>query len=57
MNVLVTGKSGTVGSNLNGKGFRSSQYDLREIGQTNTLMQDYSPDSIVHCAAVVGCLD
>ena len=57
MNVLVTGKSGTVGSNLNGKGFRSSQYDLREIGQTNTLMQDYSPDSIVHCAAVVGGLD
>ena len=57
MNVLVTGKSGTVGSNLNGKGFRSAQYDRREIGQTNTLMQDYSPDSIVHCAAVVGGLD
>ena len=57
MSILVTGKSGTVGSNLDGDGFRSSEYDLRIMEQSERLLEDRSPDAIVHCAAVVGGLD
>ena len=57
MSILVTGKSGTVVSNLDGDGFRSSEYDLRIMEQAERLLEDRSPEAIVHCAAVVGGLD
>ena len=58
MNVLITGKTGTVGSNFNvGTGAPSSQYDLRNIEDASRLFQDYNPKSVVHCAASVGGLD
>jgi len=57
MTILITGKSGTVGSNLEGDGFRSSEYDLRVIKEAEELVAEKSPSSIVHCAAVVGGLD
>ena len=58
MNILITGKSGTVGSNLEfGVGFSKSKYDLRNIYHVKQLMADLHPDAIVHCAANVGGLD
>ena len=55
--ILVTGKSGTVGSNFDfGEGFRSFHYDLTNYNAVYRLMSDYLPTSIVHCAARVGGL-
>jgi len=56
-NVLITGKTGSVGSNLNfGTGFPSSSYDLRNPLHAEKLIKDVNPDAIVHCAAKVGGL-
>lgn len=57
MITLVTGKSGTVGSNLDGIGFSSKQYDLRYLDKALNVIIDNKPDNIVHCAAIVGGLD
>lgn len=58
MKVLITGKSGTVGSNLDfGEGFSKSKYDLRNIYHTKQLLADTHPEAIIHCAAKVGGLD
>ena len=57
MSILITGKSGTVGSNLDGIGFSSKDYDLRHLDKALNLIIDKKPESIVHCAAVVGGLD
>jgi GDP-L-fucose synthase len=57
MKTLITGKSGTVGSNLEGVGFSSKSYDLRQVGKALDIIGEVLPDSIVHCAAVVGGLD
>jgi GDP-L-fucose synthase len=55
--VLITGKTGTVGSNLHfGIGYSSKEFDLRDIKQADTLLQVSTPDAIVHCAAKVGGL-
>lgn len=55
--ILITGKTGTVGSNLNfGIGFPSSTYDLREKEQVRQMLMVNSPDAVVHCAAKVGGL-
>ena len=56
-NILITGKTGSVGSNLNfGTGFSSSSYDLRNPLHAEKLIKDVNPDAIVHCAAKVGGL-
>lgn len=57
MSILITGKSGTVGSNLEGIGFSSKQYDLRYLEKALNAIIDHKPASIVHCAAIVGGLD
>jgi len=58
MRTLVTGKSGTVGSNLTTcTGFGSEKYDLREIDGALKAFAYFRPEAIVHCAAVVGGLD
>lgn len=55
--VLITGKTGTVGSNLAfGFGLHSRQYDLRIKEQADALVRETTPDAIVHCAAKVGGL-
>ena len=56
-NVLITGKTGTVGRNLNfGIGFSSKLYDLTLSDDANQLVETIKPDAIVHCAAKVGGL-
>lgn len=57
MSLLITGKTGTVGSNLTGKGFSSKDYDLRNFDEALAAMEKFQPTSIVHCAAAVGGLD
>lgn len=57
MKTLITGKSGTVGSNLDGIGFSSKDYDLRQIGKALDIIGETNPDNIIHCAAAVGGLD
>ena len=55
--ILITGKTGTVGSNLHfGIGFPSSDYDLKDKRQTEELFEHVNPDAVVHCAASVGGL-
>src|SRR5271154_4772190 len=55
--VLITGKTGTVGLNLDfGEGFSSKKYDLRSKEQTLKLFEEVKPESVVHCAAKVGGL-
>lgn len=55
--ILVTGKSGTVGSNFDfGTGFRSFHYNLTDYNHAYRLMSDFLPESIIHCAARVGGL-
>jgi GDP-L-fucose synthase len=55
--VLITGKTGTVGSNLDfGFGFSSRLVDLRNKIQTEDLFARYKPEAVVHCAAKVGGL-
>ena len=55
--ILITGKTGTVGQNLNfGIGFSSHEYDLRDKDQCNLLFMSHRPDAVVHCAAKVGGL-
>lgn len=55
--VLITGKTGSVGSNLSfGVGFPSSAYDLKDATRATQLIKDTNPDAIVHCAARVGGL-
>lgn len=57
-NILITGKTGTVGSNLHfGKGLSSKECDLFLPEQTGELFNIYKPDAVVHCAAKVGGLD
>jgi GDP-L-fucose synthase len=57
MKILITGKTGTVGSNLNfGFGFSSKEADLRNLKETNDLISRYKPNAIIHCAAKVGGL-
>lgn len=56
-NILITGKTGTVGNNLNfGVGFSSKNYDLKDPKQTETLFEFVNPSAVVHCASVVGGL-
>lgn len=56
--VLITGKSGTIGSNLDiGLGFGSKEYDLRNFEQTKTAISHHDPDAIIHCACIVGGLE
>lgn len=56
-NILITGKTGTVGSNLNfGFGINRSLYDLRNSQDALDAVQDANSDAIVHCAAKVGGL-
>ena len=55
--ILITGKTGTVGRNLNfGLGFSSKEYDLRDPEQTKTLFESVKPTAVIHCAAKVGGL-
>lgn len=55
--VLITGKTGTVGSNLDfGFGFGSKENDLRNKEATESLIRRMSPEAIIHCAAKVGGL-
>ncbi len=55
--ILITGKTGTVGSNLrDGIGFSSSEFDLRDFSETEKLIRKTQPGSIIHCAARVGGL-
>ena len=55
--ILITGKTGTVGSNLHfGYGFSSKEVDLRNKQATNSLIKKELPSAIVHCAADVGGL-
>jgi GDP-L-fucose synthase len=55
--ILITGKTGTVGSNLkDGIGFSSSEFDLRDFSETEKLIRKTQPASIIHCAARVGGL-
>lgn len=57
-NILVTGKTGTVGCNLSfGKGYDSKEFDLRDRAQTENMFNRFGPiDGIVHTAAKVGGL-
>jgi GDP-L-fucose synthase len=56
-NILITGKNGTVGRNLNkGFGFSSSVYDLRKQEDARKIISENNPDAIIHCAARVGGL-
>lgn len=57
MKILITGKTGTVGSNLDGIGYPSKMYDLVKFEDTKNLIRSEKPDVIVHCAASVGGLD
>lgn len=57
MSILITGKSGTVGSNLIGDGFSSKEYDLRNSEEAIVAIENFKPKSIIHCAAAVGGLD
>lgn len=55
--VLITGKTGTVGSNLiYGTGFSSKAFDLRSVNDTDDLISSFKPEAIIHCAAKVGGL-
>ena len=65
MKILITGAKGFLGSFLTPKIqdkygqnntfiFGSSEYDLRDKGQINSLFEDVKPDKVVHLAAVVG---
>lgn len=55
--VLITGKTGTVGSNLKfGIGVSSKDCDLKIRTEVDELFNLIKPDSIVHCAAKVGGL-
>jgi len=65
MKILITGAKGFLGSFLTpkikdkyGKNntfiFGSSEYDLRDKSQVNSLFEDVKPDKVVHLAAVVG---
>lgn len=65
MKILITGAKGFLGSFLTPKIedkygqnntfiFGSSEYDLRDKGQINSLFKDVKPDKVVHLAAVVG---
>jgi nucleoside-diphosphate-sugar epimerase len=65
MKILITGAKGFLGSFLTpkiedkyGKNntfiFGSSEYDLRNKSQVNSLFEDVKPDKVVHLAAVVG---
>lgn len=55
--ILITGKTGTVGRNLNfGKGFPSCEFDLRDKGQTEALFKMVQPEGVIHLAAKVGGL-
>jgi GDP-L-fucose synthase len=56
-NILITGKTGTVASNLNfGTGISSKDCDLRNTDQVEKLFNSIKPESVVHCAAKVGGL-
>jgi GDP-L-fucose synthase len=58
MSILITGKNGTIGSNLDGIGFSSSEYDLRKSGSmTDVILKNPDTQMIIHCAASVGGLD
>ncbi len=58
MTILITGITGTVGSNLGlGIGFFSKEYDLRNKEQTQSLLAKIKPKAIIHCASKVGGLD
>lgn len=55
--ILITGKGGTVGSNLNfGFGFTSKVIDLRDKVAVDFLLSAKKPDAIIHLAAKVGGL-
>ncbi len=55
-NIYITGKSGTVGSNIDFGYGSTHRYDLTDKGQTKTLISVLKPDAIIHCAAKVGGL-
>lgn len=55
--ILITGKTGTVGSNLNfGIGTNSKECNLKNKNEVDALLDRVDPDSIIHCAAKVGGL-
>ena len=55
--ILITGKTGTVGRNLNfGQGFPSAEFDLRNKEQTEALFKKVQPEGVIHLAAKVGGL-
>ena len=55
--ILITGKTGTVGSNLSiGVGYSSKEYDLRNKNSVDKLLDKECPKGIIHCAATVGGL-
>lgn len=55
--ILITGKTGTVGRNLNfGIGYSSKEFDLRDKPQTEVLFDMVAPEGVIHLAARVGGL-
>lgn len=56
--VLITGKTGTVGSNLDFgiSAGPSKEGDLRDLEQTESIFKRILPDAVLHCAAKVGGL-
>jgi len=55
--LLITGGSGLVGSNFSiGKKVSSKELDLLDYDQSYDFIKNFNPDSIIHCAALVGGL-
>jgi GDP-L-fucose synthase len=58
--ILITGQTGTVGSNLNfgnlGRGISSKRVDLRDPRAVKEYFSIGQPDAVIHCAAKVGGL-
>jgi GDP-L-fucose synthase len=55
--ILVTGRTGTIGANLNfADGDESRSHDLRVFSEAQNLLSRFNPDAVVHCAAKVGGL-
>jgi len=54
--VLVTGKTGTLGSNLPYPGISSKDYDLTNFVAACRMIEDKRPDAIINCSAKVGGL-
>ena len=54
---IITGGSGLVGSNFkDGIKINSSHCDLMNYDESYNKIKSFNPDSIIHCAAMVGGL-